>query len=51
MSVTPGEYARLASMQRQALKLDAVMRQMVDKVGLEQLQKEDKWHQLVELRK
>ncbi len=51
MSVTAGEYARLMSMQRQALKLDVLMRKMVETMGVENLNKSEKWHKLVALRK
>lgn len=47
-STKPG--SRLGAMQKSVLRLDAIMRQMVNELGLDQLRTMPKWYQLVELR-
>eukprot|EP00095_Tigriopus_kingsejongensis_P006178 snap_masked-scaffold191_size271209-processed-gene-0.7 protein:Tk06178 transcript:snap_masked-scaffold191_size271209-processed-gene-0.7-mRNA-1 annotation:"AGAP009693-PA" len=50
MYVSVPEYGRLMKMQKTALKLDSLLRKMVKDIGLDRLQADPKWNDLVQLR-
>jgi hypothetical protein len=51
ISVSIPTYGRLMGMQKSALRLDTLMRQMVEKIGKDRLVSDPKWAQLVTLRR